>query len=120
MARAQGASYEVKVPCASDPSAGLAAFAAAAEVPYTKPYKKGKGKPKTIDVKFYIPQVESRWQDGMLDLSFDVRITPTGSMKLRNSSRCWPGISRCPWPPSRRTSAGWTCTAGMKPAGKSR
>ena len=81
MARAQGASYEVKVPCASDPSAGLAAFAAAAEVPYTKPYKKGKGKPKTIDVKFYIPQVESRWQDGMLDLSFDVRITPTGSMK---------------------------------------
>lgn len=81
MARAQGASYEVKVPCASDPSAGLAAFAAAAEVPYTKPYKKGKGKPKTIDVKFYITQVESQWQDGMLDLSFDVQITPTGSMK---------------------------------------
>ncbi|CDE93469.1 MULTISPECIES: TIGR03936 family radical SAM-associated protein [Acidaminococcus] len=81
MARAQGASYQVKVPCAADPSAQLAAFAAAPEVPYTKTHKKGKGKPKTIDVKYFIPQVEARWQEGILDLSFDIRITPTGSMK---------------------------------------
>lgn len=81
MAQAQGASYEVLVPCAADPSAQLAAFAAASEVPYTKAHKKGKGKPKTIDVKSFIPQVEARWQEGILDLSFEIRITPTGSMK---------------------------------------
>lgn len=81
MAQAQGASYEVHVPCASDPASQLAAFAAAQEVPYTKAHKKGKGKPKTIDVKSFIPQVEARWQDGSLELRFDIRITPTGSMK---------------------------------------
>ena len=81
MAQAQGASYEVHVPCASDPASQLAAFAAAPEVPYTKAHKKGKGRPKTIDVKSFIPQVEARWQDGSLELRFDIRITPTGSMK---------------------------------------
>ena len=81
MAQAQGAAYEVHVPCASDPASQLAAFAAAPEVLYTKAHKKGKGKPKTIDVKYFIPQVEARWQEGSLDLSFEIRITPTGSMK---------------------------------------
>lgn len=32
-------------------------------------------------MKYFIPQVEARWQEGILDLSFDIRITPTGSMK---------------------------------------
>lgn len=81
MAQAQGASYEVHVPCASDPASQLAAFAAVPEVPYTKAHKKGKGRPKTIDVKSFIPQVEAQWQDGSLELRFDIRITPTGSMK---------------------------------------
>lgn len=81
MAQAQGASYEVRVPCAADPAGQLEAFAAAPEVPYTKAHKKGRGKPKTIDVKFYIPQVSAHWQDGCLELHFDIRITPTGSMK---------------------------------------
>ena len=81
MAVAQGARYEVLVPCSEDPAAGLAAFAAAETVPYTKTHKKGKGKPKTIDVKEFIPAVESQWKDGELQLAFDCKITPTGSMK---------------------------------------
>lgn len=81
MARAQGATYQVLVPCGEDPSAGLAAFAAAGTVPYTKTHKKGKGKPKTIDVKEFIPRVESQWKGGELQLAFDCKITPTGSMK---------------------------------------
>lgn len=81
MAVAQGACYEVAVPCSEDPAAGLAAFAAAETVPYTKTHKKGKGKPKTIDVKEFIPTVESQWKDGELQLVFDCKITPTGSMK---------------------------------------
>lgn len=81
MAVAQGARYEVFVPCSGDPAAGLAAFAAAETVPYTKTHKKGKGKPKTIDVKEFIPVVESAWKDGELQLAFDCKITPTGSMK---------------------------------------
>lgn len=81
MAVAQGARYEVFVPCSTDPAAGLDAFAAAETVPYTKTHNKSKGKPKTIDVKEFIPAVESEWKDGELKLTFDCKITPTGSMK---------------------------------------
>lgn len=81
MASAQGASYQVEVSCPEDPAAGIAAFNQASEVPYTKTHNKAKGKPKTINVKDFIPQVDAAWQDGVLKLAFDCRITPTGSMK---------------------------------------
>ncbi len=81
MASAQGASYVVYVPCSEDPTAQLAAFNEAAEVLYTKTHSKAKKKPKPINVKFYVPQVEGTWHEGQLTLTFDVVITPTGSMK---------------------------------------
>jgi len=81
MASAQGASYVVVVPCESDPSEQLAAFNETAEVSYTKTHSKAKGKPKPINVKFYVPTVQGSWQDGVVTLTFDVRITPTGSLK---------------------------------------
>lgn len=46
MACAQGATYQVLVPCPEDPADGLAAFAAAGQVPYTKTHKKGRANPR--------------------------------------------------------------------------
>lgn len=81
MASAQGASYVVVVPCTADPADRLEAFNEATEVAYTKTHSKAKSKPKPINVKFYVPRVDGRWQDGDLTLTFDIVITPTGSLK---------------------------------------
>ncbi len=81
MAVAQGAAYEVLVPCTVNPEGGLTQFNATEEVPFTKPHKKGKGAPKSINVKAYIPKVAGIWAQGRLTLCFDIAITPTGSMK---------------------------------------
>ena len=81
MASAQGASYVVYVPCDRNPAEAIRAFNEAPEVLYTKTHSKAKSKPKPINVKFYVPVVDSLWQDGRLTLTFDIRITPTGSLK---------------------------------------
>lgn len=81
MAEAQGATYEVVVPCPENPGAGIAAFNAAETVSFTKAHKKGKGAPKVVDVKFYIQNVEYQWENKILTLHFDIKITTTGSMK---------------------------------------
>jgi radical SAM-linked protein len=83
MAAAAGASYHVIIPCGADPASAIAAYEAAESAPYTKHHGKAKGKEKNkvIDAKAYIPAVSYTWNGETLELDFDIRITPTGSMK---------------------------------------
>jgi radical SAM-linked protein len=83
MAKAAGASYHVIVPCTEDPAAALHAYEMTPEVTFTKEHTKGKGKPRTIEVKEFISGLKYTWNGEALDLTFDCKITPTGSMKAR-------------------------------------
>lgn len=81
MAEAGLADYVVKLPCANDPAAAIAAFNAAPELMFVKSAPKTKSGVKEIDVKQFIKTLTAKYQDGELELSFSCRITPEGSMK---------------------------------------
>jgi radical SAM-linked protein len=83
MARAAGASYHVSVPCSEDPAPSLKTYETTPEVTFTKKHTKSKGKPRTIDVKEFISELHYAWDGKALELTFDCKITPTGSMKAR-------------------------------------
>lgn len=75
------ASYRVEAPLAGDFAAATAAvsrFNAAAAVPFVKKSPKGR---REIDVKTYVAEVELAGRQGGIELTMDVRITPTGSVK---------------------------------------
>jgi radical SAM-linked protein len=81
MAEAAGASYHVTIPCNVDPAVAIKAYEKAESVLLTKQHVKKKGREKVINVKKFIPHVDYEWTGNKLELDFDCRITPTGSMK---------------------------------------
>jgi len=83
MSVAGGATYQVVIPAtdADQISQAVGAFNAAASLSFMKKAPKTKAGVKEIDVKFYIPHLESELFGGKLVLRFDCRITPAGSMK---------------------------------------
>lgn len=98
MAAAGGAGYRVTVPCAGSveqAEAAVAQFNAAPELFFEKAAPKAKKKVKRIDVKQYIPRLavstaeitgeaardaKARGETALV-FTFDIRITPGGSMK---------------------------------------
>lgn len=77
------ADYRIAVPLAEGASFAVAAaavggFNAADSVPYVKENPKGR---REIDIKTYVKSIELAERAGGLELSFAVRITPTGSVK---------------------------------------
>ena len=81
MAEAAGASYVVTLPYDKDMSEAVANYNDALELLFKKAAPKRKEKFKEIDVKFYIPEIAVEQKDGKTILSFECKITPTGSMK---------------------------------------
>ena len=81
MAQAAGASYRVTLPYDKDMSQAVEQFNAAESLLFKKAAPKTKAKVKEIDVKFYIPHLDSECQGKETVLAFDCKITATGSMK---------------------------------------
>lgn len=81
MAQAGGASYRVTLPYAEDITAAVEDFNSRTELLFKKIAPKKKDKVKEIDVKFYIPVIDVKLENGQTVFSFDCKITPTGSMK---------------------------------------
>lgn len=82
MAQTGGADYTVVVPC--EPCAWESIFQEfnqAESVLFVKALPKEKYKTKTIEVKDFVPKLTGSYTEGMLEISFACRITPTGSMK---------------------------------------
>lgn len=81
MAQAAGAEYRVTLPYDKDISAAVADFNAKETLTFKKAAPKKKDKVKEIDVKFYIPKLETELVDGNTIFKFECKITATGSMK---------------------------------------
>lgn len=81
MAQAAGASYRVTLPYAKDLSETVADYNILESLLFKKAAPKLKAGFKEIDVKQYIPTIEVSRNDGEIVLSFDCKITPSGSMK---------------------------------------
>lgn len=81
MASVAGTTYLVKVPCAADPSDGLQRYERAEKALYTKTHGKGKGSPRIVDAKAFVPYVQASYEGGMLTLQFDCLVSQEGSMK---------------------------------------
>lgn len=81
MASAGGAAYKVALPYGCDITEAVEKFNEAESLIYMKAAPKRKSKVREIDVKFYIPKLKAEFKDGLLEFSFDCRITPEGSMK---------------------------------------
>ena len=78
MASVAGTTYLVKVP---DPSDGLQRYERAEKALYTKTHGKGKGSPRIVDAKAFVPYVQASYEGGMLTLQFDCLVSQEGSMK---------------------------------------
>ena len=81
MSVAGGAEYRVTVPWTGDIAAAVEQFNRAPEVTFVKQAPKTKEKVKTIDVKFYIPEISAVQREDETELHFHCRITHDGSMK---------------------------------------
>ncbi|HIU64799.1 MAG TPA: DUF2344 domain-containing protein [Candidatus Avacidaminococcus intestinavium] len=82
MALTRGASYLIKVPClACDWQSALDEYNNAASIIFAKALPKEKYKTKDIEVKHFVPKITGSYEEGIIELSFDCAITPTGSMK---------------------------------------
>ncbi|MFR9127140.1 TIGR03936 family radical SAM-associated protein [Acidaminococcus intestini] len=62
MASVAGTTYLVKVPCAADPSDGLQRYERAEKALYTKTHGKGKGSPRIVDAKAFVPYVQASYE----------------------------------------------------------
>lgn len=81
MAQATGAAYRVTLPYARPMDEAVSSFNAAIELLFKKAAPKTKAGFKEIDVKFYIPQIAVEQEGEETVISFDCKITATGSMK---------------------------------------
>ncbi len=81
MSVAGGAEYQVTIPYTGEWEQAVEEFNAAKELFFEKAAPKSKKKVKTIDVKFFIPQISAMDLGDYLRLNFHCKITPTGSMK---------------------------------------
>lgn len=81
MAQAAGASYRVTLPYAKDMAETVADYNALESLLFKKAAPKLKAGFKEIDVKQYIHTIEVSQSEGEIVLSFDCKITPSGSMK---------------------------------------
>ena len=81
MSVAGGAEYRVTLPWTGETASAVERFNQAEEVVFVKQAPKVKERVKKINVKFYIPRIDSLQTDNRTVLHFHCRITHDGSMK---------------------------------------
>lgn len=81
MSQAAGAQYRITLPYTRNIAVAVAEFNAAENLSFKKSAPKTKAKFKEIDVKYYIPAISAEQHDEVTVITFECKITPTGSMK---------------------------------------